>query len=514
MNKIPENQIITKSMIRFFVQPGGAGPENEILAGGVSGTYMNIESVANPVSGGISPINVQDPSRANKYLQVGEQVDPPDFATFTVQFTQHKGNLPRHLVTLGECPTNFYQVAGECSDLTDFLGGWSAYTKVMSNASPTNATEGGSSFDSGEQVMDEIEYTSKGGVFNLGKLGIGEFGAVTVYSEVIDIVYGSQETCGNCGPSNDGTRWIYALMKNTVASTGQAPSFSYSVDYGVTFTDLAITGSASTDVPVATAIVGNYLVAVFDDGATGGYFYAEINKITGIPGAFTKVITGFVTGKAPTDIYVNSASLIWFSAKGGYIYKSTSISGGVTPVNAGAATTNQLNRIDGLGEIIVCVGASGTVVVSLNKGETFNTTTSNPSANSLNAVSVNGQYLWWVGDSTGDVYYTLTQGYNWTQKNIPSITAVQDIVFANQEVGWIIGTSAGPTAEIYTTWNGGYSWTNSTPRILNFPTFDRANRIAVPNSSNRNTNVNNIALAGLGGNGTDGIILLGKSSSF
>jgi hypothetical protein len=516
MNKVNSDEIITKTMLRYFVQPGGADPENPVYYSGVSSAYMNIESVSNPISGGISPINVQDPSRVGLYRKVGSQRDPADFATFTVQFMQKLNALPAHLVRLGECPTNFYEVAGLCQDLSDFLGGWSAYVKVMSDSAPTNATEGGGAFDSGEAVMDEVEYTAQGGVFNIGKLGIGEFGAVTVYSEVVDIVYGSQETCGNCGPANDGTRWIYALMKNTVASTGQAPSFSYSVDYGVTFTDLAITGSASTDVPVAAAIVGKYLVAVFDDGATGGYFISEINSITGIPGAFTKVITGFTTGKAPTDIYVASASSIWFSAKGGYIYQATNILSGVSVENAGAATTNQLNRIDGLGEVIVLVGASGTVVVSLNRGETFNTTTANPSGNSLNALSVNGQYLWWVGDASGGIFYTKTQGASWTtMAAVPAtVTAIQDIVFVNKEVGYIVGTSAGPTAELYTTWNGGYSWTNSTPRILNFPTFDRVNRIAVPDSSNRNTNVNNVAWAGLGGNGTDGIILLGKSSSF
>lgn len=515
-NKINSDEIITKTMLRYFVQPGGADPANPVYYSGVSSAYMNIESVSNPISGGISPINVQDPSRVGLYRKVGSQRDPADFATFTVQYMQKLNALPAHLVNLSECPSTFYEVAGLCADLSDFQGGWSAYVKVMSDSSPTNATEGGGAFDSGEAVMDEVEFTAQGGVYNIGKIGIGEFASTIVYSEVIDIVYGNQETCGNCGPSNDGTRWVYALMKNTTASTGQAPSFAYSVDYGVTFTDLAITGSASTDIPTAAAIVGKYLIATFDDGATGGYFYAEINSVTGIPGAFTKVTTGFVSLKAPNDIYVASASAIWFCGDGGYIYKSTNILSGVTAVNAGAATTNNLNRIDGLGEIIVAVGASGTVVASLNRGETFNTTTANPSANALNALSVNGQYLWWVGDSTGDVYYTKTQGASWTDAAFlpSSVTAVQDIVFANKEVGWIVGTSSGPTAQIYTTWNGGYSWTNSTPRILNFPTFDRVNRIAVPDSSNRNTNVNNIALAGLGGNGTDGIILLGKSSSF
>lgn len=516
MNNPSSNEVITKNMLRYYVQPGGPDPENAVLYSGVSSDFMNIESMSNPVSGGISPIQVQDPARVGKYKDVGTQIDPPDYATFTVQFLQKLNTLPRHLVSLGECPSNFYEVAGLCADLSDFLGGWSAYVKVMSDALPTSATEGGGSFNSGEMVQDEVEFTAKGGIYSIGKLGIGEFASVVVYSEVIDIVYGSQETCGNCGPTNDGTRWIYALMKNTVASSGQAPSFSYSVDYGASWTDLAITGSVSTDVPVATAIVGKYLIAVFDNGTTGGYFYAEINAITGIPGAFTKVTTGFVTGKAPTDIYVASASAIWFSGKGGYIYKSTNIQSGVTASNAGNATTNQLNRIDGLGEIIVCVGASGTVVASLNRGETFTTTTSNPSANSLNTVSVNGQYLWWVGDSAGGVFYTKTQGASWTTKAaVPAtVTAIQDIVFTNKETGYIVGTSSGPTAEIYTTWNGGYSWTNGTPRILTFPTFDRVNRIAVPASSNRNTNVNNIALAGLGGNGTDGIILLGKASSF
>ena len=112
-----------------------------------------------------------------------------------------------------------------------------------------------------------------------------------------------------------------------------------------------------------------------------------------------------------------------------------------------------------------------------------------------------------VGDDAGNVYGTQDGGESWTDLAWDStITAIQDIVFVNDEVGYVAGTTAAPAAQIQATWNGGEIWTTSEPRILNTPTFDRCNRIAVPLVDNQNVAVNNVMLAGLAGNGSDGVL--------
>jgi hypothetical protein len=85
---------------------------------------------------------------------------------------------------------------------------------------------------------------------------------------------------------------------------------------------------------------------------------------------------------------------------------------------------------------------------------------------------------------------------------------MRDIVFATSEVGYFSHDTATPTARVFATWDGGNSFTDSAPRILNMPTYNRANRLAVP-AVDDSIAANNLAVAGLAGNGSDGILLLG-----
>jgi photosystem II stability/assembly factor-like uncharacterized protein len=508
MPRVTADEINTQKHVRFFYQPGGPGVNNGLKYGGQDGQYLNIESASNPRSGGINPINVQDPSRIGAYRRVGRSVDAPDFPTASVTFLQAKDQLPRHLTTLGDCLTNFYQVVGDCRDLSDFQNGWSSYIKVFSLGENTELEEAGGSFDSDEMLEDSLEYTF-GSVYNIGKLGFGDKATTEVYSEVIDVVYGSRVRCQGCGPSDNGTSLMYAVANNTVASVGQAPSVFYSTDGGSSWTEVALTGSASTDVPRAIDIAGNYLVVLYDDGSTGGYFYAEINNITGAPGTWSQLTTGFVAGFAPSDMWVSSPREIWICGEGGYIYKVESISSGATVKDSANATAEDLKRIDGLDEIIVATAANGKVVLSTNRGETWATTDADPSANNLNALWVWDDFSWWVGDAAGNVYYSLDQGATWTEKVINSSgTAVYDIYFASPECGYIAYITAGPVAKLATTMNGGRDWTESSPRLNNWPVSDRANRLAAPEVGNLNVAVNNLLVGGLAGNGSDGLLLV------
>lgn len=516
MTKITASEINTQKHVRYFAQRGGANPANPIRYSGQDSTYINIESVSNPVRGDINRVNVHSPNRIGTYRPVAQTVDAPDFPTATVQFYEKKDVLPAHLVNMRSCKTTFYQVVGDCKDLSDFDNGWSSYIKVLADGTVTTPEEAGGSFDGDEALTDELEFTFSQ-VYNIGKIGFSERATTEVYSEVKDIVYAGRENCGNCGPNDDGTNLIYAVTDNTVGSPGDTPSVYYTTDGGITWTQLLINGSASTDVPVAIDIVGQYLIVVFDDGSTGGYFWSEINNITGVPSStWTKVTTGFTTSKQPTDVFVANAREVWFSGKGGYIYKSSAnITSGVSVIDAGDATTNDLNRIHALDEVIVAVGNSGNVIYSVNRGETFATTVTYPTGVASNSsVQVLSDYTWWVGDESGGLYYTNDQGNSWTSAGfLPSdITKVNDVVFVTSEVGFCAAQTADPTARIYATMNGGVSWTTSSPRILNLPTFDYVNRMAYPQIENVSLAVNNLAVAGLAGDGADGIILVATAT--
>jgi hypothetical protein len=76
-------------------------------------------------------------------------------------------------------------------------------------------------------------------------------------------------------------------------------------------------------------------------------------------------------------------------------------------------------------------------------------------------------------------------------------------------VGWIAGRTSTPAARLYSTWDGGVLWTRQPERIVAWPTFSRANRIACPYDADSTTAANNVAVGGLSGGGTDGVLYLG-----
>lgn len=507
------NDVVTYKHKRNFIQFGGPRPNNLIRYAGQDAQYLSIEGVGVPESGGIDPIWVPDPSQAGKYRLVGRKITPPDLASATLKMLEKHGSIPRQLTRIG-CSFNLYELTGDCGDLSDFLNGWSDYILVYSYGLVTDKDLGTrSAWDSDEQVEDSLSLTLAD-VYPIGALSFGEQAAAQVDREVADVVYGGKEQCGDCGPQDDGTQLIYAVTKSSGAgSPGLPGEVIYSTNGGGTWTELAITGLGATADPSAIDIVGTKLVVLVPSELA--YYYAEINANTGVPGTFTKVTTGFVAAKGPTDLYVVGTREVYFSGSGGYVYKATDIAAGVTVVNAAAATTQDLLRIHGAGETIVASGKASTVIRSINRGATFAITTANPSAVATDVLglAVLDKNRIWVTLATGRTVYTINGGETWTLVgHADAGTGVsRDIVFVNDEVGYFTHSNNTPTGKLYSTWNGGADWTASAPRIQNWPALNRINRIAVP-KVDAGVAANNVAVAGLSGGGTDGILLIGVAS--
>lgn len=513
MPKPTADRVVTQKHIRYFLQKLGPSPIHPLLYAGVDGQFLNIENVDNPTRGSISPINVQDPRRQGQYLRVGETIEAPDFPTLTVQFMQNHGGIPAQLIDLPECYFNVYFVVGPCHDLSDSLNGWTDYVKIVSYAKNTNTTEGGGSFDGDEAVMDDLEVTA-GAVYTIGKIQIGSEAETETEREVVDLTYGNRVQCAACGPDDNGTKLIYALVINSGAA---APEVVYTTDGGSNWASAAITGSGITDVPKAIEVAGNYLLVLTNDGTDTSLWVSQINNITGVPGTFTEITSGFVSTNIGNDMFVAGAREIYICAENGYVYKSQNPLQGVTVLTAGDVTANDLRRIHGLGQTLVAVGTSATVIYSLNGGITWTVASNAPGAATLSAVAVLDEYHWWVGNASGAVYYTATRAQTaWQQITLPStITAVNDIVFATDEVAYLVGTNSG-NAVGFNTYDGGYTWgacvAGQTPngRFLTWPTLDRINRIAYPTAASIRVGPNYVAFGGLADDGTDGEIVVGS----
>jgi photosystem II stability/assembly factor-like uncharacterized protein len=511
MMPLGADKIITNKHKRVFRQAGGARPNNEIQYSGVEGQYFSITGVSSPVTGGISPINVPHPTRIGQYERVGRSVEPADFPTATIEVMERHGHIPFPLADMS-CPQNYYIPTGKCKSLDDFLAGWNDYVEIYSYAEVTDADLGDrTQWDGDEGVMDSLSVTLEA-VYAIGKLGFGDNATEQVDREVVAVVYGNNVQCGDCGPADDGTNRLYAVTRPSGAgSPGLPAEVVYTLDGGANWVNINIDGFGANEEPLDIDVVGQKLVVLGADAI----FYAELNEGTGAPGAFTKVTTGFVAAGSPTDMFVFSAREVYFSGDGGYIYKATDITSGVSVISAAAATSVNLLRIHGAADgTLVAVGADSVVVKSINRGATWATTTAEPYGIALDvsAVLVLDERRYWVGSaSSGRLAYTLNGGETWVEKGFSGSGAgtIRDIVAATDEVIYFSHDTNTPTARIFSSWNGGADFTNASPRIQNLPTFDRGTRLALPYGSHPTIASNNLAVAGLAGNGSDGILLLG-----
>jgi hypothetical protein len=504
------NENIIQGYIRAAYQRGGPGPNNDVEFAGERGQYLMMGDASVPDRGSINALNIQDPMAYDTWKRTGYTSDAPDIPSGSVTFKQKRGGPPWYRFRL-DCPINFYEVIGFCNQPSDLTNGWNTMMAYSRGISTDKTYAGRAGFDSNEESTNEVAFSWTGGVYEIGGITLGEFASQEVTTEVVDIVYGNNQNCSDCGPVDDGTRRIYALQQTSGGSSAAVAIVKYSLDYGATWADSAITGLGVGSLATAIRSVGQYLVVLVS--AENAYYISQINRYTGAPGTWTKITAGFVAAKTPNDMYVANASRVYFVANGGYIYQSTDLLSGVEVLSAGNASINNLNRIHGQGQYLVAVGASNTILKSSDYGRTWAATTASVTG-TLQAVAVKSAMEFWVGTSAGGVWYTENAGESWTAKTLPgsAVAAIHDIVWATAEFGYIAASRTGPTGTIFALMFGGESIVEApSSRLPQAPSYGRPNRIAVPLVSDPMVAAGNIAVGGLAGNLTDGVVYLGQT---
>jgi len=505
------NETLTQNFIRAYTQRGGPSPANIVRYAGYDEQYLMVGDVARPDRGAITPIEVNDPQVRGLFARTGIQIAAPDIPSASLTFKQRFGGVPWYKFRLN-CPLNVYEVEGLCEQPDDPLNGWSTM-QILSRGLSSNKTYAGRTpFDGSDESTTAIDFAWLGDAYTIGGLALGEKASVDVTTEVIDGVYYGPVRCTDCGPANDGASWIALLQQTAGGSSAVVGKVLYSTDGGATWTASAITGLGVGVLVTAIDVVGQYMVVVAK--TENAYYVSPINQLTGALGTWTKITTGFVAAKTPNDMYVESPSRIYFVGDGGYIYVSTNILSGVSVLDAGSATAQNLNRIHGKAGTLLAVGASNASVKSTNRGVTWAQTAGSVTG-TLQAPCVISPYEYYLGTAAGAVYYTLDAGATWTQLTLTgaAVTAIQDIVAPTDECLFVAATRAGPTAAIFQTTFGGALWAeNNTSRLPGtLPVFGRANRLAFPRVADLMVAANNLAAFGLGGGLVDGIAYLAQA---
>jgi hypothetical protein len=509
------DEVLTGRQGRPFVQWGGASPRNKPFFYGLDSNYFAIKGVSNPVRGKIDPTRIWDPTSIGSYRTVARSIDAAAEPTFEVEFMEKAGQTPRHLMDM-QCAQSFYVLHGPCGDLSNFDTSWSGYAEILGDVLITDRDLGDrSSSDKDDVLMTKLKCTARS-IYPASPITFAEKSIAG--TEYFDVTYANKQSCGDCGPTNDGTKWIYVLVK---ANAAAKPTILYSTDGGATFTSISIATAVNDEAPNAIRVMGQYLVVLSptaQSATQGGYYYSPINQATGVPSStFVKVTAGFTNNQKPNDIYVVGPRLAFVVADLGEILTITDVPSGA--VSLGKFGANNLTRIDGRGNAIVAVGAAATVIRSTNQGQNWATTTTNPGAAALTAVAVLSENSIWVGNNAGAVYFTDSGGeVAWSTiagATPGGATNVFDIHIATPEVMFVAfysGTGARLSASI----NGGYSWVNSAdiqPRLKALPTgYTRFNRIAGPMTPGDATNANNLLIAGY--TGTTATLEVGVSNVF
>lgn len=510
MAKLTADKVLTNNHIRGFIQYGGAGALNEAQYYGVRNQYFFVDSVENPVRGSVTAINAPDPLRRKRWERIGRQEDPPDFGSLSLKVALKHRTVPRVLADMG-CPLTLYLSAGQCKAPSDINRGYESWVYVLAGEVTDRSPGDMLMMDADEALMVDVSITTAV-QYPIGPLFLGEQAATNINANCVDAVYAPPNDCIGCQIGNER---IYAITNAIGGSPSNQAEVIYSVDGGTTWAEVNITGLGATVNPTAIDVVGEYLVVLSRTAVA--HYYARIDPDTGVPGSWSTVTAGYNASGGPNDIFVQSPTEVYIVGQGGYIYRVTDITQGVTVVSAATVTTQNLQRVHGSGETLVAVGNLGTVLYSAD-GLIWSTAVQFPTSQTLFGVSVRDDKNWWVGAGNGILFYTTTGGKTWTSLTIPSATQINDVVFATDEVGYVAYDTTGPQGNLYTTIDGGNTWAAATPSVVparigsSIPIFDRANRLAVPVYAEPGTAANYLTIAGLAGDGSDGVIYVAAAN--
>ncbi len=515
MPRQTKDTVLTQQGSRLWIQRGGPRPGNRPLFGVTQTGPVILTGVSNPEQGSIEPIRIYDPFRPKRFTNVGRKASPADLPSATLTVLERTGfRIPWQLLEQS-CPLNLYLYTGACGDMNQFAKGWEGYALILSHGEVTDKDLGDRmAWEDDDQIEDELDLTFES-IYAIGRLNFDEGNSLAGVGSrgVRDIAFACNPNCGECGDVvSDGSQWIYALVGglNTSGVISVTPKVMRSTNKGVTWITADIVATPAIAQGEALAVIGNFLVVLgADTSDTGGFWYAELSAL-GVPGSYTGIQTGFAAGIYPYDMFVLSPSEIIIVGESGYVWKSSDFHTGVTVVDKGVSTTQNLLAVHGRGDKLVAVGATGTVIHSNDRGDNWGVAAATPGAEALYSVAVVSDSIWWVGGPGGAVYYTLDGGNSWAQKTVPGLSGqVQGIYFVNDEVGFVVGQNS-----FATTWDGGETWTQTDPRLNNKPTVGQFRAIAVPECAPTGRRVNFVAFGGTAANNNDGVVFVAKADEF
>ena len=455
--------------------------------------------------GDITKIECPDPSRFGQFIEVGQVRGEISRATLDLvgRYPQNEASMLADFAQK-RCSFDAHIIFGTCTNPSDA----NSFEKriILKNSSTTTySTDDLGALGSDENaVINETSSLSIREFYEVLPLGFAVRGGDIVNVEVLDVIVADTASCGDCEDESDGCQKIYAItVTGALGSPTTTADIVYSLDKGATWVAADIDTLGASDDPSALAALSDYIVIVAN--STDSIHYVDKSDLDGsTTPAFTEVSTGVVAAGSPNAIS-QGGSTLWVAGDSGYIYKTTDPTAGLTVVDAGVATSENLSCIDALSDtVIVAGGANGAIIKSTN-GTTFQTVTV-PEAATINTVLVIDENYWFAGTATGNLYYTLNGGTTWTTKTFTGSGSgvVLDIVAGAGGILFMSHQTATTSGRILQSFDNGYSWIVLPQDSSTLPANDKLNALAACSDD-----PNFVVGVGLADDATDGFIIVG-----
>lgn len=455
--------------------------------------------------GDVEDIKVPDPDNYDKFLVVGQVRGEEERPSTSLQ-GRYAVDVRSELLRLAKigCSVDVQLHMGACTTPSIFNEFSKAIVLEDVLISNYGTDELGALSPDERAVVNETADISAAKIYEVLPVGASEVAGDLVLAEVVDVVIADSLTCGECDVYSDGCQKIFALMLGGGGSPGALPDVVFSLNQGGNWYSHDVDGAGDADILTAIAVVAGYVVVT--DQTRVSHLYADVDEFdeTQDP-AFAEVTANYVG--APNDMW-SLGPRAFIVGEDGYIYLLSDPTGGPTVLDTGAASggddLNAVHAIDA--ENAVAVGNSGAVVYTTN-GALWTAATSRPLGvgEHLRCVWMRSKTEWWVGSDTGQIFYTIDAGVNWTEKTFAGSGAgvVWDLQFPTDSVGWFAHATATDVGRMFRSYDGGYSWQAIPEGTAIFPASDRITALyGCP------FDVNVAVGVGLADDATDGIIVM------
>lgn len=494
-----------KGLSRVFLIEGRARPDHTpdyqscLVAGAPSQAMGDVEKIECP-----------DPNEYGKWTEIGSVRGAEERVSLSLT-GRYALDVKSELLRLAKkgCSVDVQVNFGQC----EIPNAFDLFAKkmILEDAILTNweAEELGALASGDNAKVDETAEVSAKNIYEIVPLSYARKGDDVVTNEVVDVVICDSITCGTCQDESDGCKKIYAITKAAGGSAGTPADVVFSLDKGQNFYahDIDAWGAAVDGAGIAC--VGKYVVAIATD-ASDPMAYATKSDITPINDeTWTDSTTGFVAAGTPRAIWSYGAGA-FVVGSAGYIYQVTDPTAGVTVLDAGTATTQNLLSVHGLdSSFAVAVGSNGAIVATEDGSVWALVTPTNISfaATNIQTIAVRTKTHWQIGTSGGRAYYTLDGGVTFYQMAFPGngTGQVTDIQYSTDSVGFMAHQTTLTKGRVLRTYSNGNSWIVTPEGTSLFVAVDKVSALAACEND-----PNFVVAVGLDDNAADGFIALGQ----